>query len=417
MRATRGYRDDMRPGVRAARQKLTRISAATLVNGLAADPWAGVWRFDEFFQHVVALDPPIPLDAEKGGLTEQDVHAVRMTIQLAGLDASVKDVRAAIVQVANSNVYHPVREYLNSLRPSRGLLATLAVRALGADPEAQPLANLFLRKFLIAAAKRVLTPGAKVDTMLVLVGDQGARKSTFVNKLFSPWFLDQLPDISTRDGSHAIQGAWGVEVPECQKFLKHDKETVKDYLARDIDKYRQYGNGDRVVCPRQCVFIGTTNQTTILRDETGDRRTWPITVGKIDLAYLAKHRDAIWAEAWSLAKSGKKHWLTAEEEVKANEVRREYEDLGQWHDLVAKYLAGRTYVTSATAVYTALFGGHPQNRGQVIEVANTMRRLGCKLSVTRVGTRVERRHMVPEALQQTSEAATLGAKVRVLRKP
>jgi predicted P-loop ATPase len=377
-----------------------RLTMAQLTARLAGGPWAGVWRLNTFSHVVVARGAPLPLDAATpgGGLTEDDCAAVRTWLHARGAEANYVDIRLAIRAIAKASPVHPVREFLDGCPPSPGILDSVALAALGADPGEQPLANVFLRKFLLSAVRRVREPGCKVDTMLVLVGEQGTYKSTFFAELFSPWFCDQMPDLATRDGSHALEGNWCVEFGECHKLLRTDKEVVKDYLARAVDKYRQYGNADRLVRPRQNVFAGTTNQDAILRDETGDRRSWPIRVGRVDIAWVRANKTRLWGEASRLVAAGESHFLTPEEESTAVVIRDEYADEGPLHDLVADYLAGRAFVLSATEVYQAIMHTVP-NRAQQIDVIATLRRLGCKLGLRDPGTGKRRKvYLVPPYL-------------------
>ena len=61
--------------------------------------------------------------------------------------------------------------------------------------------------------------------------------------------------------------------------------------------------------PRQCVMIGTTNDTDYLRDATGNRRFWPIKCEFVDLEWLKENREQIWAEAAYRESCGEDHWL------------------------------------------------------------------------------------------------------------
>ncbi len=355
------------PGFNAAQDKCrAKVKKTDLIRYLMTGPWEGVWQYDEFAKKIRAVDPPVALDAETTGLSDRDLGAIETWFETIGILASDKQIYSAVGLAAANNAYHPVREYLLSLpRPSYARhLDTLAARVLG---NATPSANVFLRLFLVAAVRRILVPGTKVDTMVVLYSPkEGRYKSTFVEVLFStPWYKNQMPTLDGRDASHALEGSWGIELPELDAIVKSETSTTKDFLSRSIDKYRAFGTGEKVEYPRQCVFVGTTNYPDILESDTGNRRFWIIEIfGDIDLAYLTAHRDEIWAEAVALAQlpaplPGQAavpgvtfaHWLDKEQEAAASEARVSFEKRDIWHEAVEAYCAGRDVIETAGQVY------------------------------------------------------------------
>lgn len=231
-------------------------------------------------------------------------------------------IMTGITKVADDRSYHPVREYLASLPEWDGVprVDTLLVDYLGAPDEAYTYAAT--RKTLCAAVIRVMNPGCKFDTVLVLCGPQGIGKSTLVARLAGDWFTDSISLTDTKDKTAAekLQGNWIIEFGELAGLRKADERDLKGFISRQNDKYRaSYG---RIVesHPRQCIFIGTTNETEgYLNDTTGGRRYWPIStpcIGKKKIWDITQEEiDQIWAEVLVHVKNGEK--LTLPEEIQA----------------------------------------------------------------------------------------------------
>ena len=227
-----------------------------------------------------------------------------------GLSLCLDDVRNAVLQAALASPYHPVRQYLNGLQwDGEARLSRYAVEILGAAPT--PLNTAMLRKWFISAVARPLKPGCKVDTVLILVGAQGARKSTTFSVLVGEeYFVDSPIDVSSKDAFGVLRRAWILEWAELESMQRaRNGDAAKAFITSTVDTYRPaYGRLD-VQVARTGVIVGSTNQDEFLTDETGNRRYWPVTVGKIDIDKLRVWRDQLWAEAVVAYRAGESWWL------------------------------------------------------------------------------------------------------------
>jgi hypothetical protein len=202
--------------------------------------------------------------------------------------------------MARSNRFHPVRDYLGALAwDQQPRIERWLIDYAGAPDT--PYVRAVSRIVLVAACRRIRKPGAKYDEMLILESQQGTDKSTALRTLAADdeWFTDDLPlGGDARRFMESTAGKWIVEAGELKGMGKSDINSLKACLSRQRDEARMaYGHKNSRV-PRQFVIIGTTNEKdSYLRDGTGNRRFWPVRIQRFDLARLRADRDQLWAEA------------------------------------------------------------------------------------------------------------------------
>lgn len=266
---------------------------------LETDPrWAGVIRFNEFKNR---------LEINGQNMNDSIIISIRLWIYRT-YDLTIKTdmMNDAIQYVAQLHTYHPVQQYLHSLQwDNQPRLKDWLYRLMGAKDT--PLNAEIGTRWLIQAVARILEPAAKTDGTLILQGPQGLGKSSALRILaVNPeWYRDSFINISTgRDAYTKLAGVWLYEFPELESTKGRDNRSVKAFLTSQIDTYRPaYARYDLDV-PRQCIFAGTTNDTDILSDTTGNRRYWIVQCAGCLFGQLINERDQLWAEAVHIYK----HW-------------------------------------------------------------------------------------------------------------
>lgn len=243
-------------------------------------------------------------------------------------DARIND---AVNLTAYESSFHPIKQYLNSLTwDGEPRLETMLHRIAGVESNAYT--NAVSKKFMCAAVARIFNPGCKFDYILILEGAQGKRKSTFINVLAGDWFGDNVSSFKGKEAVEGMLGHWLIELGELNAFGKAEIEHIKAFISRTDDKVRLAYDRRPQNFPRQTIFIGTTNDDKYLRDDTGNRRFWPVLceADNIDIETLIQERDQLWAEALELYKAGEKLYLDKEEAniLAAKEQKERYVDDG-----------------------------------------------------------------------------------------
>ena len=316
---------------------------ANVIIALSSDPaFAGTIAFDEFRQEVVVLSQ-LPWDEPDMVYPRSwdDSDDIRLAEWLQHREVNVAPlvVGRSVGAVARDHRIHPVRAYLDQLQwDGMPRIETWACRYLGAEPT--DLTHAMGCLWLISAVARIYRPGVKADHMLILEGEQGARKSTALKILAGEdWFTDELPDLGSKDAAIHMQGVWIVEIAELDAIGRAEVSRIKAFLTRTTDRFRPPYGRHTVEIKRQCVFAGTVNPDTYLRDETGNRRFWPIRCGDIDIEALRRDRDQLWAEAVARFKDGALWWLEDKELLKsAREEQDKRYQSDAWDGLIEHWL-------------------------------------------------------------------------------
>lgn len=341
---------------------------------------------------VHAMDTP--WGGQKGGEVS-DYHLVAIKLWLAGTwrmdpEPPTGLVNEALGNIASRNTYHPIREYLLGLEwDGVPRIDTWLKDFLGAEA-LEPYLTQVSRKLLAAMVARVMRPGCKFDFVVILQGEQGIGKSTVLRALAGDeWFSDAHINIGDKDAILVARGNWIVELGELSGMRKAEENAFKEFISRRIDRIRRpYGKRVETI-PRQMVFVGTTNSEEYLKDMTGNRRFWPISVGHCDVDAVAKVRDQLFAEAMDAYMFGENLYLDGDaalEAAKKEQQGRTFSDdpLDEeiW-DIVSRDEISDFLMSDLFKLLSV-----PNTKPNQMRVGNSLKRLGFSKKLSRQGNRI-----------------------------
>lgn len=317
-----------------------------------------------------------------------DIDIVRIKFFCAenfGVEFGDNTINQALVDIADLNRFHPVRDWLKGLSwDGKPRIDTWLKDHAGAvGPEAY-LCEVS-RKVLVAMVKRVFEPGCKFDHVLILEGLQGVGKSTLLRKLAGDqWFSDATLNIGDKDAVLTMQSKWLIELGELSALRRAETESLKAFITQTTDRIRA-PYGKRVEeFPRQCVFIGSTNNEEYLPDLTGNRRFWPVTVTAIAFDGISEVRAQLFAEAVQMYRLGEPLYLddaAVAEEALMEQAKRSQSD--EWISTVSDIIHSEAFPIGEFEIKDVAkrmdqFGAHKLSPTDGQRIARCLKLLGCK---------------------------------------
>jgi putative DNA primase/helicase len=333
--------------------------------------WKGVLAYDTFSETVMKVKSPPYAGGEVGEWSELDDNRLLLWFSRRIGEPGTEALQKAVQLAAHRQEFNPLRERLDKLphdgKPRlrkwmfdylganvEGLREQLelakrapvkdgdAVRLLESEIERTlKYIELAGMKWMVSAVARVYQPGCRVDHMLILEGEQGVKKSTTIEILGGKWYTDARLNFADKDSLLIIQGRWIIEMAELEGMNKAETSETKKFLTQHIDLFRPPYGRKLVNYPRRCVFAGTVNLDAYLKDDSGNRRFWPVRVTAIDADALRRDVDQLWAEAVTLYKAGTPWWVLPEERHLFVEQQEQRFAVDAWEDLVMDFLDGR----------------------------------------------------------------------------
>lgn len=342
-----------------------------------------IW-FDTFHQNFYTTWPT----GRKRIWEEHDFLLLTLFIQRQlGMSNIVEaNVRQGFLAFARTNTKNEPKDWMDSLQWDKVPRVELfAVDALSSEDNEYTRA--VSKNFWVSMVARIFSPGCKADNMVILEGPQGSKKSSVLAAIGGDWFSEISEDPGSKDFLIALQGKLLLEVAELDSFYKADFNTIKKMLSCRSDRFRMPYSRTIEEFPRSCIFAGSTNDFEYIKDQTGGRRFWPISVGKIDLDYINTMREQLFAEAVYLYKN-KTTWWEMPYSTSAEQEKRRASDaweatLQEWLNQNKHEASQKKYLLSSIA--SSVFGvsiDRLEKRTQM-RIAQILRRVGATKELDR----------------------------------
>lgn len=294
--------------------------------------------------------------------------------------------------LAWSNPFHPVREYLSTLHwDGTPRIDTWLRDYGGVEGYATTDDDAYLRAIsgmvLVAAVRRVRSPGCKFDEMLVFESSQGMEKSSALRALcpHEDWFTDDLElNITSQKLIEQTLGKWIVEAADLAGHKRAEVEQLKAMLSRQVDgPVRMAYARMPIERPRQFILVGTTNALHYLIDQTGARRFWPVRVGQFNVKGIIAARDQLWAEAAAREAAGESIRLRQELWHVAGRHQEERREFDAWEDTIDELIMAASpksdgKIRIATTVIWDMLGIEVARRDRfgAVRISEIMQRRG-----------------------------------------
>ena len=244
------------------------------------------------------------------------MNSLSYKAMMQGIDCKDADVKRFLFsdQIAT---HHPFKDYIATLPEWDGTdrVTMLAARVSG---KAMWL-NGFHRWKLGMVAQWLGYPARCANALapILISAEQGMCKSTFCSILLPEelrgYYTDKFAITSTSGCEQKISTFGLINMDEFDQYTERMMTMLKNLMQMKKVNYRKCFKAYFSDLPRIASFIGTSNEKSLLTDETGSRRFLCIEVEKpIDCSPI--DYTQLYAQLKFELESGKRYWLSKEEE-------------------------------------------------------------------------------------------------------
>jgi putative DNA primase/helicase len=275
---------------------------------------AGVIAKNEFSEAIEKVRAPPYEFGEIGEWTDLDDSRLSMWIEEHyAFSPKAMDLMSAVLEVADRHRFHPLRDWLSGLKHD-GVprLREWMIDWLGAP--STEYTRLVSQKFLVMAVARIMKPGCKADNVTILEGRQGLQKSSALKALAGEQYFTDTPiKFGDKETYLLMQGMWLIEMAELDSLSKSEASQSKQFFGQTENHYRPWYAKRPIRVKRQCLFSGSVNDAQYLKDDTGNRRYWPVKCSDIKLPAISAGREQLFAEAVVAYLAGVPWWVLEDE--------------------------------------------------------------------------------------------------------
>lgn len=293
-----------------------------------------IW-FDDFYQTIF-------LKTADGSRKWQDIDTYKLTILLQRQyflsRISEATVRRCVCVIAQHDHRNEPRDWMESLSWDKTpRIRRFFVDYMGARDN--NYTECVGKNFWVSLVARTYNPGCIMRTMVVLKSKQWAGKSTAFAIIGGKYYCEALESLHSNNFLQALRGKILIEFADLSGFDRSDINRIKQIISCRTDCFRAPYDREPMDHPRRCVLVGTTNEDTFLRDDTGGTRFWPIETGTILHSKLEEDRDQLFAEAIYLFKN-KENWHIMPTKI-TEEIQEEYRQKDEWEQVINEYVQSK----------------------------------------------------------------------------
>ncbi len=235
--------------------------------------------------------------------------------------------------------FNPFKDYFDNLNEWDGTQSICNflkyVKLANETPDERARFERMFTKWLVRAISCAIT-GKMNKQVLMFLGSQNLGKTAFFRYLVPETLSDywcENPNPKEKDSKISLSENLIINFDEVDSMGKLDMATVKTYISAEKVKERVPYDRNKTTMIRRCSFVGSTNKTEFLYDETGNKRWICFEVSKIIFDkndpnkpnYRHINIDDVWAEAYAYYKEdGYQMELTADEERQNDEINRRF---------------------------------------------------------------------------------------------